>query len=63
PYQGDPLSAFQVESGAYHAIGRHIALLDIPILFVQEGGYAIEALPGLAENFLGGFIAGEDRFK
>jgi acetoin utilization deacetylase AcuC-like enzyme len=57
PYQGDPLSAFRVESGAYQAIGRHIALLDIPILFVQEGGYAIDALPTLAENFLGGFIA------
>jgi acetoin utilization deacetylase AcuC-like enzyme len=56
PYQGDPLSAFRVEAGAYQAIGRHIALLDLPVVIIQEGGYAVDALPGLAENFLGGFV-------
>jgi acetoin utilization deacetylase AcuC-like enzyme len=56
PFQGDPLSSFRVEAGAYQTIGRHIALLDLPVLLVQEGGYALDALPGLAENFLSGFI-------
>ena len=61
PFQGDPLSAFRVESGAYTAIGRHIAKLRIPVLFVQEGGYTVDALPILAENFMGGFIAGQEQ--
>lgn len=59
PFQGDPLSAFRLESGAYRLIGERIAGLGLPALFVQEGGYAIEALPGLAENFVGGFLSGQ----
>lgn len=56
PYQGDPLSAFRVESGAYTAIGSHIASLNLPTLLVQEGGYSNDALHFLAENFLTGFL-------
>ncbi len=57
PYHGDPLSAFQVESGIYTALGSRIAALGLPTLFVQEGGYAIEMLPKLAEAFLEGYLA------
>lgn len=59
PFQGDPLSAFRLEGGAYRLIGERIAELGLPALFVQEGGYAIEALPGLAENFISGFLNGQ----
>lgn len=57
-YQGDPLSAFRLEGAAYTAIGSRIALLNLPTLLVQEGGYAEEALPGLADNFITGFFKG-----
>lgn len=58
PYQGDPLSAFRVEASAYTAIGRRIGGLRLPTLLVQEGGYAIDALPTLAENFVLGIWQG-----
>ena len=58
PFSGDPLSAFRLEAGAYTAIGSRIAALNLPTLFIQEGGYAVESLPGLAENFFMGFQAG-----
>jgi len=60
PYQDDPLSSFRVEAGAYSAIGARIAFLNIPTVFVQEGGYAVEALPVLAENFLTGFLGSQE---
>jgi acetoin utilization deacetylase AcuC-like enzyme len=55
-FQGDPLSAFRVEAAAFAAIGARIGMLDLPTLLVQEGGYAFEMLPTLAENFLTGFL-------
>lgn len=57
-YSGDPLSAFRLEASVYAAIGGRIASLNLPTLFIQEGGYALEALPLLAENFISGFLAG-----
>lgn len=56
-YSGDPLSAFRVEANAYAAIGARIGGLRLPTLLVQEGGYALEQLPMLAELFLTGFLA------
>ncbi len=57
-YQGDPTSAFRVEAGSFTTLGNRIAALRLPTLFVQGGGYAIEALPALAENFISGFLQG-----
>lgn len=57
-FAGDPLSAFRVEAGAYGAMGSRIAALNLPTLLVQEGGYALESLPVLAENFVSGYLAG-----
>jgi len=56
PYHGDPFSAFRVDSGIYTAMGSRIAALGLPTLLVQEGGYAIEMLPKLAESFLEGYL-------
>ncbi len=58
PYQGDPSSAFRVEAGLYTTIGSRIGALHLPTLLVQEGGYALDALPALAENFATGFLEG-----
>lgn len=55
-YQGDPLSAFRLEADAYAAIGSRIGVLNLPTLLVQEGGYAVDTLPLLAEHFLTGFL-------
>lgn len=56
PYQNDPLSAFRVEAGAYTTIGSEIGMLRLPVLFVQEGGYAVHELPILAENLISGYL-------
>lgn len=58
PYQGDPLSAFRLEADVFSAIGHRAALLGLPTLLVQEGGYAVEALPELAENWISGYFKG-----
>jgi acetoin utilization deacetylase AcuC-like enzyme len=60
PFQGDPLSVFRVETGAYTVMGSRIAALGMPTLLIQEGGYAVDALPVLVEKFLGGFITARD---
>jgi acetoin utilization deacetylase AcuC-like enzyme len=57
-YAGDPLSTFEVEADAYGHIGGRLAQLDLPTLFVQEGGYCLEALATLAQNLISGFLSG-----
>ena len=39
-------------------MGARVAGLDLPALLVQEGGYALEMLPALAESFLTGYLGG-----
>ena len=41
-------------------IGAMIAALGVPVLFVMEGGYAIEAIGVNAVNVLKGFAAARD---
>ncbi|WP_298818672.1 histone deacetylase family protein [Chloroflexus sp.] len=43
-FYDDPLGDFALTTAAYRAIGAAIAQLGLPTLFVQEGGYAIDAL-------------------
>jgi acetoin utilization deacetylase AcuC-like enzyme len=54
-YRGDPISHFLLESDDYLDVGRRIATLGLPTLFVFEGGYAVEALGVNAVNVLTGF--------
>ncbi len=54
-YKEDPISRFLLSSGDYLEIGRRIAGLDLPTVFVLEGGYAVEALGVNAVNVLTGF--------
>ena len=53
-FGGDPIGDFALTSAAYSAIGRRIAVLGIPTLVVQEGGYAVAELGENLVGLLGG---------
>lgn len=54
-YEKDPIGVFKLTIPFYKTIGENIKSLNLPILIVQEGGYAIEDLGGIAYSFLQGF--------
>ena len=43
-YGGDPISHFNLDRPEFTRLGRALAPLALPTLFVQEGGYATEAI-------------------
>ena len=55
-YKDDPISFFRLDSPDFKTYGRRIAKLQLPALFVMEGGYAIEAIGVNAVNVLEGFL-------
>lgn len=57
-YVGDPISAFALECEHFPLMGRSLAQLRLPTVFVLEGGYAVEDLGPNASDVLGGFDAG-----
>jgi acetoin utilization deacetylase AcuC-like enzyme len=57
-FRGDPISHFELSTDDYPEVGRRIAKLGLPTLFVFEGGYAVEALGVNAVNVLTGFEDG-----
>ena len=54
-FKDDPISQFKLDSPDYLEMGKRIAQLGKPTLFVMEGGYAVEALGANVAEFLGGF--------
>ncbi|MBN3939979.1 MAG: histone deacetylase family protein [Nostoc sp.] len=54
-FKSDPLGCFALESNSYYKIGRMIRSLNLPTLFVQEGGYFVEALRENARQLVKGF--------
>ncbi|WP_426753777.1 histone deacetylase family protein [Myxococcus sp. Y35] len=57
-YVGDPISAFALEREHFPLMGRRLAQLRLPTVFVQEGGYAVEDLGLNVADVLRGFDAG-----
>jgi acetoin utilization deacetylase AcuC-like enzyme len=57
-YEKDPISKFKLRHEDYLQIGRMIASLGLPTLFVFEGGYAVDELGVNAVNVLQGFEQG-----
>ncbi len=57
-FEKDPISQFKLKSEDYPKIGRRIAKLGLPTLFVMEGGYAVEEIGINAVGVLTGFEAG-----
>ena len=57
-FEKDPISQFKLTSGDYPKIGRRIAKLGLPTLFVMEGGYAVDEIGVNAVGVLTGFEEG-----
>jgi acetoin utilization deacetylase AcuC-like enzyme len=57
-FEKDPISQFRLKSEDYPKIGRRIAKLGLPTLFVMEGGYAVDEIGVNAVGILTGFEEG-----
>ena len=56
-FEHDPISRFKLKAEDYPRMGETIANLNLPTLFVFEGGYAVDALGVNAVSVLTGFEA------
>jgi acetoin utilization deacetylase AcuC-like enzyme len=54
-FEGDPISNFSLRSTDYITLGAQLARLELPTIFVLEGGYAAAELGLNAANVLEGF--------
>ena len=54
-FDGDPICGFKLRSADYLRMGAAIAKLNLPTLFVFEGGYNLEHLAENTVNVLAGF--------
>jgi acetoin utilization deacetylase AcuC-like enzyme len=54
-FEHDPISFFKLTSDDFKRYGATIASLDLPTLFVMEGGYAVEEIGINAVNVLEGY--------
>ena len=54
-YEGDPISGFTLRGADYLEVGRDIATLRRPTVFVFEGGYAVAEIGVNAVNVLEGY--------
>jgi acetoin utilization deacetylase AcuC-like enzyme len=57
-FEGDPISSFALRSADYLQVGGDIAALQLPTVFVFEGGYAVAEVGVNAVNVLEGFEKG-----
>ncbi len=54
-FEHDPISFFKLKAGDFTSYGRLIGALDLPTVFVLEGGYAVAEIGINAVNVLQGF--------
>ena len=54
-YEKDPISFFKLTSENFIDMGRGIREINLPTLFVMEGGYAIDEIGDNTVNTLIGF--------
>ncbi|RYX98051.1 MAG: histone deacetylase family protein [Comamonadaceae bacterium] len=57
-FAGDPISKFMLQPDDFTQLGQRLAKLDLPVIFMLEGGYAAEELGVNAVNVLEGFEQG-----
>ncbi len=60
-YIDDPISEFRLTSDDYLKLGARIASLGLPMLFILEGGYAVDAIGRNAANVLRAAVKGSDK--
>lgn len=56
-YIHDPMGRFRLTQESYRVMGRVIDSLDLPTVYIQEGGYAVTELGALAVAFFNGVLA------
>jgi acetoin utilization deacetylase AcuC-like enzyme len=54
-HRDDPADGFNLSSDAFYQAGQQIRSLGLPVVFVQEGGYALEHLGDLLTSFFNGY--------
>lgn len=54
-HEADPLTALGVTTQGFRRIGALVASAKLPVVIVQEGGYAIEVIGDCLDQFLTGF--------
>lgn len=57
-FHADPLGQFRLTTPVYREIGARVAALGVPVLAVQEGGYALDALGANVVSLLRGLAGG-----
>jgi acetoin utilization deacetylase AcuC-like enzyme len=55
-FRGDPFGNLCLDTPDYAVLGQGIASLGLPTLFMQEGGYVIEALRANTRSLLEGYM-------
>jgi len=55
-YQYDPFGNLCIDTPDYAVLGARISQLGLPTLFVQEGGYKVDALRANARSLVAGFL-------
>jgi len=55
-YINEPMGHFRLELPHFETIGRKLSALGYPTLYVQEGGYAIDALGAMGVSFFNGVL-------
>lgn len=56
-YINDPMGAFKLNKASYTRMGRMIDQMNLPTVYIQEGGYAVDELGALAIAFFEGVLA------
>ncbi len=56
-FAGDPISTFQLEAPEYRRLGRELAELGLPTVFILEGGYAVAEIGDNVAEVLAAFGA------
>jgi acetoin utilization deacetylase AcuC-like enzyme len=54
-FENDPISFFKLKSKDFTQMGKTIASMNLPTLFIMEGGYAVEEIGTNTVNVLKGF--------
>ena len=54
-FELDPVAGFKLTTDCYPLIGKMIAQVGVPVLFIMEGGYAIEQIADNVCSVLTGF--------